>query len=123
MKRFQCVKIKNTKCLPLWQRPRKQEALFTFCSPLALFSSNNFLPPSILRRGSSFGDFPPRFRLLVLLLLLFDQFVDLPLGHGCVLGDDAVLVQAGQQQQDTHCRRKKKNNNKKSVNSLETPQV
>lgn len=40
---------------------------------------------------------------LVLLLLLFEQFVDLPLGHGRVLADDAVLVQAGQQQQETHC--------------------
>lgn len=44
-----------------------------------------------------------RFLLLVLLLLLFEQFVELPLGHGCVLGDDAVLVQARQQQQEAHC--------------------
>lgn len=41
--------------------------------------------------------------LLVLLLLLFEQFVNLPLGHGRVLGDDAVLVQARQQQQEAHC--------------------
>lgn len=41
--------------------------------------------------------------LLVLLLLLLEQFVDLPLGHGRVLGDDAVLVQARQQQQKVHC--------------------
>lgn len=40
--------------------------------------------------------------LLVLLLLLLQQLVDLPLGHGRVLGDDAVPVQAGQQQQDGH---------------------
>lgn len=40
--------------------------------------------------------------LLVLLLLLFEQLVDLPLGHGGVLGDDAVLVEAGQQQQKAH---------------------
>lgn len=40
---------------------------------------------------------------LVLLLLLFEQFVDLPLGHGRVLADDAMLVQAGQQQQEAHC--------------------
>lgn len=45
---------------------------------------------------------------LVLLLLLFEQLVDLPLGHGRVLADDAVLVQAGQQQQETHCRSKVK---------------
>lgn len=43
------------------------------------------------------------FLLLVLLLLLFEQFVELPLGHGCVLGDDAMLVQARQQQQEAHC--------------------
>lgn len=41
-------------------------------------------------------------RLLVLLLLLLEQFVDLPLDHGSVLCDDAVLVQAGQQQQEVH---------------------
>lgn len=45
---------------------------------------------------------------LVLLLLLFEQLVDLPLGHGRVLADDAVLVQAGQQQQESHCRAKVK---------------
>ena len=32
---------------------------------------------------------------LVLLLLLLKQFVDLSLGHAGILGDDAVLVEAG----------------------------
>lgn len=41
--------------------------------------------------------------LFVLLLLLFEQFVNLSLGHGRVLGDDTMLVQARQQQQETHC--------------------
>lgn len=41
--------------------------------------------------------------LLVLLLLVLQQLVDLPLGHGGVLGDETMLVQAWQQQQETHC--------------------
>ena len=58
---------------------------------------------------SSFRDSPlrPLFRSLVLLLLLFEQLVYLPLGHGGVLRDDAVLVEAGQQQQEVHCRGEK----------------
>lgn len=43
------------------------------------------------------------FPLLVLLLLLFEQLVDLPLGHGGVLCDDAVLVHTRQKQQKAHC--------------------
>ena len=57
-----------------------------------------------------FSEIPPlcpHFHLLVLLLLLFEQFVDLPLDHGGVLGDDAMLVEARQQQQEAHCRRRK----------------
>lgn len=104
MKRFQCVKIKKTKHKVSSSVAETKEAggsFLLFALP-SRFSSNNFLPPSILCRGSSFRDFPSHLHLLVLLLLLFEQFVDLPLGHGCVLGDDAVLVQAGQQQQETH---------------------
>lgn len=44
-----------------------------------------------------------RFHLLVLLLLLFQQLVDLPLGHGGVLCDDAVLVHTRQKQQEADC--------------------
>lgn len=49
------------------------------------------------------ADIPRCLRLLVLLLLLFEQLVDLPLGHGRVLWDDAVLVHARQKQQKAHC--------------------
>lgn len=40
--------------------------------------------------------------LLVFLLLVLDQLVNFSLGHGSVLGEDAVLVEARQQQQQTH---------------------
>lgn len=49
------------------------------------------------------ADIPRCLRLLVLLLLLFEQLVDLPLGHGRVLWDEAVLVHARQEQQEAHC--------------------
>lgn len=86
-----------------------EEAEESFCS--ALLSSNNFLPLSTSCHGSVFRDSPrcPHFHLLVLLLLLFEEFVDLPLGHAGVLGDDAMLVQAGQQQQEAHCEAERKN--------------
>ena len=44
---------------------------------------------------------------LGLLLLLLERLVDLPLSHGRVLGDDAVLVHAGQQQQEAHWKKDK----------------
>lgn len=52
-------------------------------------------------------EIPQCLHLLILLLLLFEQLVDLPLGHGCVLWDDAVLVHARQKQQKAHCEGKK----------------
>jgi len=102
-------KKKKKVCFALWQRARKQET--SFCSPLSLFFFFKNKLPSTFRSvlcGFNFQRFPPLhpkhafFFLLILLLLLFEQFVDLPLGHAGVLGDDAVLVQAGQKQQEAH---------------------
>lgn len=49
------------------------------------------------------------FLLLILLLFLLEKFVDLPLHHASILGDDAMLVEAGQKQKETHCGYKTEN--------------
>lgn len=90
-------KEKIKRCIFLVAETKERGGFFNFCSPF----SSNFLPSSVSCRRSSFRDLL-HFRLFVLLLLLFEQFVDLPLGHAGVLVDDAVLVQSGQQQQEAH---------------------
>lgn len=82
----------------LWGR--KLKALL-----LQLLPSSTFLP-SFLDGGETFQTLPLHLctsSSLILLLLLFEQFVDLPLGHGRVFADDAMLVQSRQQKQETHC--------------------
>lgn len=59
------------------------------------YPSSNFLHNSFFKNHhKNTSTVESTFPLLVLLLFLFEQFVDLPLGHAGVLGDDAVLVEA-----------------------------
>lgn len=77
IKLIQCVKIKMVR-LPLRQRPTKQEAFLTFCSPLS-FLQSNFLPPSSLRCGSSVYSFFFSFCLssLLISLLAMDAYLEM----------------------------------------------
>lgn len=88
-------------------------------APAPISSRSIFL---LLSRLAEIPLFLPDVLLLVLLLLLLKQFVELPLGHAGILGDDAVLVQARQQQQqqEAHCSTQEHAEIKKSIESRDT---
>lgn len=87
MKLIQCVKIKKQKSVLLCGRARgSRRSFFLLLLSSLLYSNSIHLPFCVVVQLSEiFASSCEHVRLLVLLLLMFEQFVDLPLGHGGVL--------------------------------------